>query len=88
VTLTLQLATFAPSSAVRLKSRSAQPSTVGYPDLTNKDTWFLFAEPQEDRSCRKFIQVYTTPTVLVQTKIGFVLGRTPKTCRFLPQFIE
>jgi len=38
-------------------------------------------------AAENLFSVFKAPTVLVQTKIAFVLGRTPKTCRFLPQII-
>lgn len=56
VNLTLKLATFATSSALRPTRRSAQPRTFEHSGVKNKDIWFLFAEPQEDRSRRNFIQ--------------------------------
>jgi hypothetical protein len=39
-------------------------------------------------AAENLFSVYIAPTVLVPTKIVFVLGINPKTCRFLQQFIE
>jgi hypothetical protein len=39
-------------------------------------------------AAENLFRLCTAPMVLVKTKFAFVLGRTPKTFRFLPQIID